>query len=420
MGPSVDSFAPFRHIDPSDNGFRCIYYLVDKGRSCQLTIDKGLRNVTYFIKQRILNESSHEERSTLLEKFAENCGCKRFHRSKLTGTPLARELCQRWERELGNPPAAPVRPGEDSPRTPSINTPTSSGGYHVGRPNAIAAAPIANSRYWLRSNAPVYGPTVSLPGTEEETLTSEFEPMKRTTQTLVSVLLKPLSAVRDWEFGDVYAFSRESSPGMLKIGYSKATEKRLVDWNRTCLYSPVLQYRVRDVPHMPRVETLVHYELLSHWRRELNCKHNPNCPRQHREWFECSVETAKDSMNNFSEWMKAAKPYDANGTLKPQWRNLIRTMVEDGRKVTSQSLLAALQKPQQKIDAPLPAQIDEPTSPSTPVAPQKSTPTSAPGLVASTSKGKGLDKAAVLRDILSLPTDQFIALIASVRQARLV
>ncbi|EXJ70588.1 uncharacterized protein A1O5_06658 [Cladophialophora psammophila CBS 110553] len=423
----AEDFASFRYIDPSSDGFRCIYPLIKYGRCCKNRVDKGLRNATLSIKRRILSEASSEDRSALLQNFVENCCCEGVHRKLLTGTPLARELRQKWEKELGYPFSTPVRASEDTQHAAPTITPASTRQCHVGSPVILAVPSRANTRYSLRTNVSVPEPTGSSLGSDEGASTGEFEPIKKTTQTLVSVLFKPLSEVRDREIGDIYAFSRESSPGMVKIGYSKSTESRLKRWGNACGYKPVLEHCVRNVPNVPRVETLVHYELLSYWRRELKCKHNSLCHKRHKEWFECSVETAARSMNNFSKWMIVADPYDAGGILKPQWKDIIRKMVRYGQEVTSQSLLDNLERPRHQIEAPLSAQIDEPISPPTPTAtpwaPRESMTTVAPRPVALTPRG--LDKAVLKigRDLVYLQAHRIAALqkgLASLYQTLLV
>jgi hypothetical protein len=419
--PFADHFAPFRSIDPASDDFTCIYFLIKKDRCCNNKVAKALRKVTSDIKERILSEPSFEDRSALLQQFIENCCCKRFHRKRVIDTPLARELHQKWESELRGPPSPPVRSSEDPPLAARTTTPASPRGSGVGSPVAVVAAPSKpNSRYWPRSDGPESEAAGSSLETKEGTSPREFEPIKKK-HTLVDILFKALSPTKDWLTGYLYAFSRLSSPGMIKIGYTEVgVESRLRGWEYTCRYKPVLVHCVRNVPHVFRVESLVHHELLPHWRRELNCKHNRACHRQHQEWFECIVKIAAGSMERFSRWMTIAEPYDADGILKPLWQNIIRRMMRNGQEVTSQSLLDALEELQQQIEAPLPARIDKATPPSTPLAPQKSTTAATSRLAASTAGD--LDKAVltIVRNVLFLHPDQIAALLASLNLIRLV
>src|ERR1700753_3480166 len=106
--PRVDEFPSFSHVDPSAPDFRCVWPLVDKGRSCRNPIAQKLRDETSLIRDRILDESLGADRAALLQTFAENCCCKGIHRKRVTGTILGKELCQRWERDLEGPLSTPV------------------------------------------------------------------------------------------------------------------------------------------------------------------------------------------------------------------------------------------------------------------------------------------------------------------------
>ncbi|KEF55777.1 uncharacterized protein A1O9_08528, partial [Exophiala aquamarina CBS 119918] len=295
---------------------RCIYPLVQEGRPCKNKIASRLLTTTADIKKKILEETSSAERSALLREFIRNCCCKRDHREKVTDTVLAEELLQRWRTEL------------DAIKSP----PTISG----------ARTPQAPHGYGLRSRGAVAQPTTSSLGREGGASIDEFEPMKRRSdQTLVGMILRPLSSadLGERNIGELYAYQRASSRGVIKIGCSVDTNGRMRGIKSRCKYEPTLLHCVRNVPYMARAETFVHYELLPYWRRELKCNHGLGCNVQHQEWFQCSIELATRSMDNFSKWLVEAEPYDGYGFLKSEWKKFIEGMERAGRQVTSQSLL---------------------------------------------------------------------------------
>lgn len=344
--PLAADFASFCDVKPINPEFRCIYYLVKEGRCCKNVIANRLVETTADIKKRILSETSSQKKSALLREFIENCCCKRYHRKEVTGTPLAEELLRRWENELG--PLTSV---------PAISS---------------KKAPQPQHGYALRSKGSVPGPTASSLGRKEGAPTERFEPMrKKSSETLVKMLRRPLSHTDNWTFGDIYAFGREFSPGMIKIGYSRNTEKRMKDIRRKCKYEPILAHRIRNVPHNTRAERLIHYDLLPYWRRELICNNGLGCETRHREWFECSLKLATRSMDNISKWLIEAEPYDADGFLKPEWEKFIEETERAGREVTSQSLLDEWERLQQLTHAPCASKAKDATSTSKAVVSQE-------------------------------------------------
>ena len=405
----AEDFTSFRDIDPSSDDFRCIYPLINRDRYCQRKVNKDLRSATSCIKQSILNESSSKKRFALLQKFGENCCCKNNHRKLLTGTVLGEELWRRWEQELRVSLSTPFFISDGAALDPPATVPASRSGYNEESCMVTTPPLSTNSKYCLRSNCLKVKSPECILRSEEETLSNGFEPMKRTTQTLASLLLKPLSKVGDRKYGDVYAFSRISSPGMVKVGYTKQTEDRLRSWERMCHYKPILEHCIRNVPYVPRVEKLVHYELLPNWRRELKCKHNPLCVVRHEEWFECNVDTAARSMDNFSQWMTIAQPYDTYGTLKPQWKDFVRNKVRNGQGITSQGLLDAMQTDRNQIERPLFSQTAAIASLQTLKSLIESVLTTSLRTVDSVYKDHDKAVSTVARDGLSLQIHQIIA-----------
>ncbi|KAJ5472160.1 hypothetical protein N7539_008729 [Penicillium diatomitis] len=151
-------------------------------------------------------------------------------------------------------------------------------------------------------------------------------------------MLTPLKK-RDFETGSLYVFDHESSPGHVKIGWTaKTVSDRLAHWSN-CGYEPNLLFSLNDIPHAHRVETLTHYELIKEWRRERRCK-APWCGKSHKEWFEASKELAKRTVRDWAGFVQSAKPYDLQGHLKDQWKDVIKGIYRETKEVTAQKLLS--------------------------------------------------------------------------------
>jgi hypothetical protein len=147
---------------------------------------------------------------------------------------------------------------------------------------------------------------------------------------------------RDLETGMVYMYSRISSPGYVKIGWTaRSVDKRLAQWSE-CGYTPIELFRATGVPYAQRVETLTHYELIKEWRREQPCKgclKNKGKRVRHQEWFEVSQERAIQILSTWVELFKKANPYELSGSLKSDWREVVNGMKKNNETVTSKKLL---------------------------------------------------------------------------------
>jgi hypothetical protein len=147
---------------------------------------------------------------------------------------------------------------------------------------------------------------------------------------------------RDFKTGSVYIYSRESSPGYVKIGWtSKSVDDRLAEWSE-CGYTPIELFRATGVLYAQRVETLTHYELIKEWRRERPCNGcwmRKQKQVRHQEWFEVSQERAVQVLRMWAEFFKKADPYELSGSLKSEWKNVVDAMKVDGEAITSKRLL---------------------------------------------------------------------------------
>ena len=341
--PRVDDFPSIHDLDLSSRRVRCIYFLPNKARQCSQT--QALDPVAVRkAKEKLViacfaGRPTAEDLSPLAE-LPELLCCWQHKPKVQQQTHIGKELRRRWQNELRGSSSESPAIGREVHATASASERTAS-----VRPNTQRIPP----RYNLRSN----------PSTSSSTSTStshhissgaltEFEPMTKSRQTLANLLLRGPTEAQQKNISDLYAFSRASSPGMLKIGFSVNDSDRLRAWERNCRYQPILKHHLSDVPFGSFVESLIHFELLPYWRREIQCKHNPNCARRHQEWFEIDEATAFNSMDNWVDWIVVGGPYKANGVLRRRWRLSIEEMVEQGLPVTSQSLMDLLETPSER------------------------------------------------------------------------
>ncbi|CAN9321204.1 unnamed protein product [Alternaria alternata] len=212
----------------------------------------------------------------------------------------------------------------------------------------LEAEPLETSkRYHLRSRA-VSDSLTQLSKRVELSISAEFTPHihdptpEDTVAWKICENLNVRNPKRDLETGMVYMYSRKSSPGYVKIGWTaRSVDERLSQWSE-CGYTPIELFRAAGVPYAQRVETLTHYELIKEWRREQPCKgclKNKGKSVRHQEWFEVSQEQAIWILSAWVELFKKANPYEVSGSLKSDWREFVNGMKKNHETVTSRKLL---------------------------------------------------------------------------------
>lgn len=142
-----------------------------------------------------------------------------------------------------------------------------------------------------------------------------FDPRSRSTRDKDNVLMhaitRNLTKREIVGTGVVYVYWFPGNFGHLKIGVTtRAVEARLREWERTCGHRPHLLYpqtpaEREPVPHIYRVEALVHAELHQYRRKQVQCKF---CGKSHKEWFERSSDDAIAVVKKWTAWMRGA-PY---------------------------------------------------------------------------------------------------------------
>lgn len=150
----------------------------------------------------------------------------------------------------------------------------------------------------------------------------------KTSEELAKLLMKPLSQSDLKYEGSMYIFWQPPNFGHLKIGRSVNVPCRLKQWNKQCKKSMEIHFPdpvkkedekmvdSQHVPHISRVEALVHLELARHRKIEKKC---PGCLKSHVEWFEVPKDVAIGVVRKWSAWMLTL-PYEQQiEDGKEQW-----------------------------------------------------------------------------------------------------
>ncbi|KAJ5726247.1 uncharacterized protein N7483_007604 [Penicillium malachiteum] len=147
-------------------------------------------------------------------------------------------------------------------------------------------------------------------------------------QELARLIAKPLGPCDLKYQGSMYVFWQRGNFGHLKIGRSENVSRRLKEWNKQCKKTMELHFPepakksdeqisdLQQVPHISRVEALVHLELNYFRRIEKKC---PGCSKSHMEWFEVSKDIAIRVIRKWTAWISTL-PYEQQiKDCKEQW-----------------------------------------------------------------------------------------------------
>lgn len=149
---------------------------------------------------------------------------------------------------------------------------------------------------------------------------------ERLAEDITKLVKRPLLSGEINQAGFIYIFWQIGNFGYLKIGRSADVGRRLKQWENQCkkkidVHFPDIKgdedhEDLQKVPHICRVEALVHMELLEYRRIEKKC---PGCFRSHKEYFEISKENAIQVVRKWISWMRSL-PYEKR-TIggKDQW-----------------------------------------------------------------------------------------------------
>ncbi|CAG9986431.1 unnamed protein product [Clonostachys byssicola] len=392
FAPGASFFVPFHELDPREQR-QCIFY-TQKEKRCSWDCKEGDNKRAIDLYDQISRTPDTELPSLeVLEDYARYncCGPKpkgTRHQNSIEDIGLLTSLAERWLDEIRQRRSTSrVNPRSSTPAIKDEHSATLSGAtiapfvspLTTTHPSELAT--IIDTQRSISTAAEFVAGLLSNPQSSEECLKfikhdanleeteprydlrrrndlgdkgkgiansnprprlplSTFRPHKEEPdENVMSKLLSPLVKdrfARDFKTGSLYIFSRNSSPGYVKIGWtSLEVEGRLESWSR-CGYKPNLVFSVHDIPYAQRAETLTHYELATEWRAERMCK---GCGKSHKEWFEVSQERATQVVADWAELMKSATIYDASGTIDSDWRDTIEKMSKMDEPITANNLL---------------------------------------------------------------------------------
>ncbi len=310
--PDVSLFVPFYSLDPSRQT-KCIYPTAKPGNPrCRFDCQKSDNERAIQLRRAIIARADQTVDLDQLIDYALSTCCRSGsaqHQDRIQNICLVEKLAKRWQAEILKNVTESDSHYSLRPRRPNVSTTTI--------------------------------PTISSPRYQAPTL--EFQPHKTAPgpdDTVASKICENLSYKddkRDFKTGSLYIFSRASSPGFVKIGYTGGSvQYRLSMWSK-CGYTPIPLYSIGNIPFAHRAESLTHFELTNEWRRERLCK---VCLTSHQEWFEVSKERAMKVLGEWAEFMRIYQPYDEKGILIDEWRILVKALVKRGETITAQKLLA--------------------------------------------------------------------------------
>jgi hypothetical protein len=153
-------------------------------------------------------------------------------------------------------------------------------------------------------------------------------------KALEKKIKKPLSKSDEQNSptGYIYIFWKAGQFGKVKIGRTKNLDVRLKGWQK-CDPSHTYHKTTSEegdpimVPHVHRVEALIHIEL-KEFRRKQKCNVCKGAP-EHDEWFEVDVEHAKRVLQKWQSWI-LQEPYAPDGkwTIHPEMVDTVQEVCQ--------------------------------------------------------------------------------------------
>ena len=158
---------------------------------------------------------------------------------------------------------------------------------------------------------------------------------KRTSKPVSDILRETLVrslTSREVTDGLIYMYWYPGNFGYIKIGLTekKTISERLAEWQRQCKHEAQPHWTSEmqsgdRVPHVYRVEALVHAELNDHRFQEEQCK---GCGKNHIEWFRVTVEMAQRVIKKWSQWMIDKQPYGVGEKGSPLEKSIGKSEVQ--------------------------------------------------------------------------------------------
>ncbi|KAL8963900.1 MAG: hypothetical protein Q9183_004863, partial [Haloplaca sp. 2 TL-2023] len=284
------------NIDLSSKTTTCLASTA-KGHRCTNHIAKRNSEEARQILRRVeetQTEEPGEDVTKFLNTLAELLLCKRYHQGE------ASTLSTKWTTAIR--PISHTRRASDSvlvsPGTLANRPIAATSRRSSAVTRSVAAAAQASSPIVLSSTDVK---TDFLSGKVLRTCIRTFVPFDplaksraHTERYVRGVIMKDL-VLREEKGGFIYIYWFPGNFGHLKIGVTtRSPAERLREWQKQCGHDPILIYPAAEenrvmIPHVYRVEKLVHAQLRDVRRKETRCE---KCQKCHREWFEGNKEEA--------------------------------------------------------------------------------------------------------------------------------
>ncbi|KAL3451520.1 meiotically up-regulated gene 113-domain-containing protein [Aspergillus insuetus] len=141
---------------------------------------------------------------------------------------------------------------------------------------------------------------------------SPDKPRLSVTEELEKFIVAPISKADADHSGHIYIYQCTGKFGYYKVGSTTDLAPRLQTWEKQCgrelmSYFPRSEDDLLPIPHISRVERLIHAELAQYRRREESCK-STTCGKAHQEWFQVDEQHALRVVRKWIAWMRK-EPY---------------------------------------------------------------------------------------------------------------
>ncbi|KAL3483523.1 meiotically up-regulated gene 113-domain-containing protein [Aspergillus germanicus] len=136
-------------------------------------------------------------------------------------------------------------------------------------------------------------------------------------EELEKFIVAPISKADADHSGLIYIYQCTGKFGYYKIGLTTDLAPRLQSWEKQCgrdlmSYFPRSEDDFLPVPHISRVEGLIHAELAQYRRKEERCK-STTCAKAHKEWFQVDEQFALRVVRKWIAWMRKEPYVQING-----------------------------------------------------------------------------------------------------------
>lgn len=326
---------------------QCMWVIPKTGERCKNNITEKEIDHTFKLVHAIRREKAVEPVPEALLQLVRHSCCNQFHRDVVRNHGVDKQLAKRWEDEIADDILqsidAAAKSTVDTDVVQQSHAVTSSQGQLtlcLKIEEIVAETPIDREVEEASDEITILLADMTL---EDDNVSMFRLQVKLPGENVASKLLLNLSSSQIKKQaskpngGFIYLFSQARIPGMVKIGFTYETiSSRLSDWSKCGHGYPILLRGFERVPYTERVETLIHFELLTQWRRERYCKSHGT---SHVEWFKVDGQEAVRVAETWVQWMKQAQPYDYRGDLRQPWVSTIQTWQQNGIGITGQMLL---------------------------------------------------------------------------------